>query len=201
LPEALARVRHDSVLSGSAREKTRNRAPFMKGRLRALLPAGARGYAGAAMAAVMVGIVVNALSLQHERHPSPFFSAGVVGPVAAAKPLASTATASLVAPAEPPARPSDLGVATEPSQSPHAGDPIGDILKGGANKDPQHLITAAQTALVKLGYTVKVSGAAGADMTAALRDFEKSHGLLLSSDVSPHLVKLLVAAGNTSASR
>jgi peptidoglycan hydrolase-like protein with peptidoglycan-binding domain len=157
------------------------------------------------MAAVMVGIVVNALSLQHERHPSPFFSAAVAPPSAVAKPpavAASTSTAiTAVAPAEPPARPAALGGATEQAPSSHVSDPIGAILRSGASKDSQHWITAAQTALVKLGYTVKVTGAPGPETTTALRDFEKNHGLPLSSEVSAHLVKLLAAAANTSASR
>ena len=48
--------------------------PVVAAALRRLRAMPARGYGAAALTAVLVGIVVNALTLQHERHPAPFFS-------------------------------------------------------------------------------------------------------------------------------
>src|SRR5271154_2895421 len=84
LPEALARVRHDAVLSGAARRASRRHALLALALLRRVLPAHARGWAVAALVAMMAGIIVNALTLQHARHLPPFFAVSPpVAPVAA----------------------------------------------------------------------------------------------------------------------
>ena len=56
------------------------------------------------------------------------------------------------------------------------------------------LILAAQSALAKLGYPVKADGVEGTATDQALRDFERAHGLPVTTDVNPHLVKQLTAA-------
>jgi hypothetical protein len=179
--------------------------------LRRALPAGVRGYAVAALAAVMAGIIVNALTLQHARHPSPFFAAKPhLTSIAAKNPMEPppppTSSSSLVsepplaAPPAPPARPVGLGAPNEPVSPSRTADPIADLIHSGGNKDSLRLVTPAQIALVKLGYSIKI-GAQGADTAAALRDFEKTHGLPISTEVTPHLVKLLNAAANASGSR
>jgi hypothetical protein len=201
LPEALARVRHDAILVGSRRGDNKARGSWALPWLRSVAPSRARGYAVAALVAVMTGIVVNALTLQHERHPSPFFATGATSKSNAAKPAPDVAAVPAVVTVSPPVRPFDLGVVSESEPSPRAGDPIGDVLRGGGNKETQRLIVAAQTALVKLGYSVKIGPSLGADASAALRDFEKTHGLPISTDITPHLVKLLSAAASASASR
>ena len=61
------------------------------------------------------------------------------------------------------------------------------------------MIVAAQTALAKLGYAVKADGTHGAATDQALREFEKAHGLPISTEVTPHLVKQLSAAARASA--
>jgi hypothetical protein len=218
LPEALARVRHDAVLSRAARGTSRRRAVLALALLRRVLPARARGWAVAALAAMMAGIIVNALTLQHARHPSPFFTAGPpMAPVAvknstepASRPpfknSPEPASASSVseppptAPPAPPPRPAGLGPANESVSLPRTADPIGDIIRAGGNKDSQRLIATAQNALVKLGYPIK-TGAPGADTAAALRDFERAHGLPISTEITSRLVKLLNAAATSSASR
>jgi peptidoglycan hydrolase-like protein with peptidoglycan-binding domain len=159
------------------------------------------------LTAVVAGILVNALTLQRERHPSPFFAAPVASIPApparvAAKAPAETPLAppAPTSPALPPARPADLHAASETTSSIRSTDRIAEILRGAAAKDTQRVTAAAQTALVKLGYSVKVDGAAGADTLAALRDFEKEHGLPITTEITPHLVRRLAAA-NASASR
>lgn len=205
MPEALARVRHDAVLSRAARGTSRRRALLALALLRRVLPARARGWAVAALAAMMAGIIVNALTLQHARHPSPFFTVSPsMAPVAAKnspEPASSLSEPPPTAPPAPPPRPAGLGAANESVPLPRTADPIADIIRAGGNKDSQRLIATAQNALVKLGYPIKTGGALGADTAAALRDFEKARGLPISTEVTPRLVKLLNAAATSSASR
>jgi len=210
LPEVLARVRHDAVVSGVARGAMKGRVVFGLELLRRMLPAGDRGYAVAALAAVMAGIIVNALTLQHARHPSPFFAAkphltsiaanNPTEPQPAPPPTSSSSLVSeppAVAPPAPPPRPVGLGAANEPVSPPRAADPIADLIHSSGSL---RLAAAAQIALAKLGYPIKI-GAPGAETAAALRDFEKAHGMPVSTEVTPHLVKLLNAAANGSSSR
>ena len=206
MPEALARVRHDAVLSGAARRaSSRRRAVLALALLRRVLPARARGWAVAALTAMMAGIIVNALTLQHARHPSPFFTVRPpMAPVAAKnspEPASSLSEPPPTAPPAPPHRPAGLGAANESVPLPRTADPIADIIRAGGNKDSPRLIATAQNALVKLGYPIRTGGAPGADTAAALRDFEKARGLPISTEVTPRLVKLLNAAATSSASR
>jgi hypothetical protein len=179
-----------------------------------LVPKRPRAWAGAALVAAMIGIVVNALTLQHVRHPSPFFAATSAPAAPPSKPAAEPTAASAAAespaaappapstapfPPAPPIRPPRLGAADPPAQATRAADPIGDVLRDGGNKD-QHLLATAQAALVKLGYPIKIGGGLGPDTATALRDFEKSHGLPISTEITPRLVKAINAAA-TSASR
>jgi hypothetical protein len=214
LPEVLARVRHDAVVSGAARGAMKRRAVLGLELLRRALPAGVRGYAIAALAAVMAGIIVNARTLQHARHPSPFFAAkGRLTSIAAKNPtepepppppISSSSLGSEPPPAAPPApppRPVGLGAPNETVSPPRTADPIADLIHSGGNKESLRLAAAAQIALVKLGYPIKTGVVQGADTAAALRDFEKAHGLPISTEVTTRLVKLLTAAANASGSR
>ncbi len=65
------------------------------------------------------------------------------------------------------------------------------------------MTASAQASLVKLGYAVKIGGAANAETLAAIRDFEKSHGLPIATEINSRLVHALAAAAAsaTSASR
>jgi hypothetical protein len=180
-----------------------------------LVPKRPRAWAGAALVAAMVGIVVNALTLQRERHPSPFFTANsprapapapprpAVEPTAsstAAEPPAAAPPAPLTSPF-PPVRPPGLGAVDLPAQAPRAADQIAEVLRDGGNRNPQHLLTTAQAALVKLGYPIKIGGGLGADTATALRDFERGHGLPISTEITPRLVKAINAAATSPASR
>jgi len=178
-------MRHDSVLSEPERARRSERAGPLGAALRRLRATPARGYAGAALTAVLVGIVVNALTLQHVRHPAPFF--------APHPPAAAATPAPIVAP-PPPTRPADLAGAGDAPANPRGVDAIGDLLRVEADKDAQKALLAAQNALIKLGYPVKADGAPSAATTAALRDFERAHSLPLSSEMTPRLLKQLTAA-------
>ena len=53
---------------------------------------------------------------------------------------------------------------------------------------------AVQRALVKLGYDLNADGLMGASTVEALRDFEKNHGLPVTSELSPRLIAKLNGA-------
>ena len=190
MPEASARLRPDSTLAGRSRPATgRKSAAVVASALRRLSATPARGYAAAALTAALVGIVVNALALQHARHPAPFFArtpvvAAAPTPTPAAPP-AQTAAETPAAPM-PPARPVQLG----------GDDAIADMLRADQEQEAQKRLAAAQTALVKLGYVLKADGEPSAATSTALRDFERAHGLPPSNDVTPRLLKTLSAAVN-----
>ena len=160
-----------------------------------------RLYLGAGLAIALLGIGINALLLQHERHPAPLFGSPLPPAPSAARapapsPAPSFAGAEREAPAapspaaQPPARPADAADASPSGPS----DPITDLLRGEAHVDGTHLIIAAQTALAKLGYPVKPDGNDGVTTQQALRDFERIHGLPPSTEITPRLLKQLSVA-------
>jgi len=195
LPEAAARMRQDATVSGRRRTERGGPIAAAFARLRALP---ARRYAGAALAAALTGIVVNALILQHERHPAPFFAARapiVEAPAPAAKGDDAGGPAVL-----PPARPADLrdDAIGDALRADPARDAIGDVLRAQSAKDAEKQMLAAQTALIKLGYSLKADGSPSAATSAALREFERAHSLAPSSELTPRLLKQLTAAANAS---
>ena len=205
MPEASARLRPDPTLIGRSRPAPqRKSAAIAASALRRLGATPARGYAAAALTAVLVGIVVNALALQHARHPAPFFahtpvvaaapaSAPAATPVqAAAQTAARAAGETTGAPAAPtpPARPVQFGDAAASGGD----DAIGDMLRADQQQEAQKRLAAAQAALVRLGYVMKADGEPSAATSTALRDFERAHGLPPSNDVTPRLLKALTGA-------
>ena len=194
MSEALARVRNDSVHSMPAREPARI-ARRLRDRVRTLPP---RAYVSAALVALLVGIGVNALLLQHERHPAPLFAPSrrqvLPSPSLASAPAPVQADASRErsTPASGPLAPPPARTAATSGAQTRPPDQIGELLRG----EPQggELVLAAQSALARLGYAIKADGAEGAATEQALRDFESAHGLPLTTEITPHLVKQLSAA-------
>jgi hypothetical protein len=196
---ALARIKSDlgqlrGPVQRSARETLRRR---IAGRVKV---AHLRYYLGAALLLALVGVAVNALLLQRERHPAPLFGLSAPKPPSAApapapapppKPASAENTASPVPPptALPPTRQADA-----PQSPPPPSDPIAELLAEENHSDGSHLILNAQTALAKLGYPVKPDGKEGAATEQALREFEKAHGLPSGAEITERLVKQLTAA-------
>jgi hypothetical protein len=213
LPEALARSRNDSVLSRPTARGTRRgeRLSFAQTIVRRFKSKPSRTIAGATLAAIMTGIVVNAMLLQHSHRIQPVELPATAKPEApaAATPAAATGSANTTAnaeatpaPAVPPSRPNDLGSLIEATATgPHSSDPIRDLLRGdsGGAGEAKHLTIAAQNALVKLGYSIKADGVAGSSTLQAIEQFERSRGLTVASEITPKLVKQLTAAANASA--
>jgi len=198
LSEALARVRNDSVHSRPAEASaTDGIVSWLWDRARALP---SRAYVSAALLALLVGIAINALLLQHERHPAPLFAranphlspSAPMPPVPPAQPdppRERTVPAPAPLPPPPPAR-----TATTSQSRPT--DQIGDLLRGEPQDDQSRLVFAAQSALARLGYAIKADGAEGAATEQALHDFERSHGLPLTTEITPHLVRQLSSSAH-----
>jgi hypothetical protein len=159
-----------------------------------------RYYLGAALSVALVGIGVNALLLQRERHPAPLFgyappklpsAAPTPAPAPPQKPVSTedNAPPAQSSAALPPARPAEAA-----GSSASASDPIAELLAGETHGDAARLTLAAQTALAKLGYPVKPDGKEGAATEQALRDFERAHGLPPVTEISERLVKQLTLA-------
>ena len=160
----------------------------------------ARFYAAAGVLALLGGIGVNALVLQSHRHPAPIFAPAPATPapapsIAIPAPPAPPPEAAAPVPVAPPPPPRPAPAATASRSS----DQIGNWLRGEGQGDDTHLVVAAQNALVKLGYTVKPDGNEGAATHQALRDFERAHGLPLTTEITPKLVKQLDAAARSPA--
>jgi putative peptidoglycan binding protein len=201
---ALARIKSNlgqlrGPVQRSAHETLRRR---IAGRVKV---AHLRYYLGAALSLALVGVAVNALLLQRERHPAPLFGFSQPKPASAApapvpapppKPVSveNSAAPAPSSAALPPTRPADAA-----QSAPPASDPIAELLAGETHSDGSHLILTAQTALAKLGYPVKPDGKEGAATEQALREFEKAHGLPSGAEITERLVKQLTAAARSGA--
>jgi hypothetical protein len=163
---------------------------------------------GLVLTASSLAIVVNALSLQQSRHPSPMFSRAeratpparpvdpapiALAPTPPSRPLpvAPPAAASAAAPPQPPAR----------SQ---ARDPIGDMIKASettgssgsarTGDGEQRLVTSAQRALLKLGYgPLKADGMLGQGTRQAIERFERDRRLPVTGDLGQRTARALSA--------
>ena len=179
---------------------------------------------GAAFAALMLAIGVNALTLQKERHPAPWFDtpqAPEPGPApsakqSAAEPATPTRPAPQTAAVEPDAAPAPQAPAAKP-QAPAAKpklperprdatasldrrpkDPIGDLLKSGktaaASPEPSAAVAAIQRTLAKLGYGVTVDGVIGPATQRAIAKFEHDHRLPVKGQLTARLFQEITAA-------
>ena len=197
---ALARIKNNlgqlrGPVQRSAHEALRRR---IAGRVKL---AHLRYYLGAALFAALVGIGVNALLLQRERHPAPLFGFAAPKPPSAApapappppqKPTSTEDTA-------PPAQSSAALPPARPAESRRRASPQGPIRspncwQGNPTAMRSRLTLAAQTALAKLGYPVKPDGKEGSATEQALREFEHAHGLPPATEITERLVKQLTAA-------
>ena len=154
-----------------------------------------RYYLGAALSVALIGIGVNALLLQRERHPAPLFGFTPPKPAAAAPAPAETPAPKRAEDAAPPAQFSPIVPPARPADAAAVSDPIADLLAGETHSDAASRLTqTAQTALAKLGYPVKPDGKEGAATEQALRDFEHAHGLPPATEITERLVKQLTLA-------
>ena len=192
MPDVADRIRPEPRTQRAPKAASRARL----GWLRALAPRKKSTVAGAALAAMMIGIVVNALALQHSRRVAlaaePALAAAPAK-VAAVKPAAAASVLrqppAVVEAPTPEPRPSEVPLARAPKPA----DAIADFLRAQP-PDKRRLTLSAQEALAKLGFAVKATGALDAQTRSALREFEKSHHLPASAEISPKLVHSLKTA-------
>lgn len=228
--EALARSDHDFVIAEEPRRKPRAapaqaaaartaEASSRKRRVFAfLMRRPGRTLAGVLVAAVVTGIVLNAVLFQTGQHPSPLFGsprAAAPAPksaVAAAPPLPAPRPASLApaapapapapvarAPETPAAPPTAPRVATreaEPAPAPVAAkkDPIAALLNGETPQEasaPNARVAAVQKALIKSGFVLRADGVMGATTRQALERFERDRRLPVTGDLSPRTLREL----------
>ena len=158
-----------------------------------------RYYLGAALFAALVGIGVNALLLQRERHPAPLFGYAApkvpsAAPAPAPPPPQKPVSTEDNAPPAPPAAALPPPRAAQTAGASSSGsDPIAELLAGETHGNSSRTF-AAQTALAKLGYSVKPDGKEGSATEQALREFERAHGLPPATEITERLVKQLTAA-------
>jgi hypothetical protein len=227
LREALARSDHDFVVSEPRRRKPAARRNILA-RIGTIIQFGYRiaaypnRIAGALIFALTLAIVVNALMLQHSRHPAPLFHKTFSTPVA--PPARASASGShersrrwhdvigqwlggrLPASSEhsgaaksksEPHRHAHEGVA-ETETKPVTHDSIGQLLKSDAARDAAlkeqpKTVLAVQHALVKLGFVVRPDGQMGAVTRHALEQFERDHGLPVEGGLTSKLLHRLRA--------
>ena len=234
MPEALARSDHDFTISArpdaaSARRGSKaagadaargaaQRAaakppkPVARSGLIGILTARpARSIAGAAIAAIALGIVVNALALQKARHPAPLFV--VAAPVTD---IAGKSAAALASSPVPVPRPATGGATPVLDQADktatvdhaalarHTGqdkDAIAQLLrphiaqpgKEVAKNEPSQTVLKAQQALLKLGFALKPDGVFGGTTRQAIERFERDRGLPVKGDLTPGIRRQLMA--------
>jgi hypothetical protein len=218
--EALARIRSQAILAGSThREKARL---VMDRVLAAPRPVyiGAAAVAAAIWGNALlfqVGRHPAPLFVPTAQESAPG-SANPAAPQASAAPAAPTPAAPAAAVSRAPQASSPdttSSVGRAPQEEPHptsappapaapghgeqkaaarAADPIGALLRGKPVDDGSRLVRAAQVALAKLGYVVKIDGAENGATRRALRHFEHKHGLAPTTEISPDLVRRLTAA-------
>ncbi|WP_146030200.1 peptidoglycan-binding domain-containing protein [Methylocella silvestris] len=172
--------------------------------------------ASALCVAALGGIVINALTLQKERHPAPLFgavkeraaepqAAASAPPVPAPRPQqfapirAETEAAGGGAEDRPAQRPREAQAPTAavPAPQPKPHDAISELLLTGAPHEAQPAasksVLAAQKALVKLGYVLKADGVMGASTKQAIERYERDRGRPARGELTPALVKSLSA--------
>jgi hypothetical protein len=173
--------------------------------------------ASALLAALAIGIMINALALQQSRHPAPLFAKSValsaVPPAAEAIPLPTPRPTAALTPATAPAaaeKPALAHVdnpvaettqASEPKAASGRGDLIAQLLKApngsvqptNAPTEPSKTVAGAQRALMKLGFVIKPDGLIGTTTRQAIEHFERDRGLPVRGELTPKIVHELSA--------
>ena len=220
MPEALARSNNDFTISSRQDQPALRRASKPAGReaartkprvaaksaaigaMNVLRARPARSVAIAAMAAIALGIVVNALAMQKTRHPAPLFvvPAATGQAVAGNSALLSSTPVPTPRPVNEPAASSDHG-ATPRHAAPDK-DLIAQLLRPHVTlpgqespkaPEPSKSIMKAQQALVKLGFALRPDGVLGGTTRQAIERFERDRGLPVKGDLTAKIRRQLMA--------
>jgi hypothetical protein len=185
--------------------------------LRLLLRSPKDMVAAAFAAAAVVAIIVNALTMQAGRHPSPMFGTSMTPPAlpAIASPLprprpveaatqrnadlfasptkltATPPPAAVIAAPAPTASAASAAQPRPPAPVPasnRSGDPLGDLINSSRR------VAAVQRALTEFGYgQLKPTGNVGTDTQAAIQKFERDRKMPVTGQLSDRLVRELAA--------
>jgi hypothetical protein len=173
--------------------------------------------------ALLCGILVNAIALQHGRHPAPLFgrrarasASRTLEPIPAPPPR-PTSFASVPVAAPAPAETSNPTPAPRKEEArrarqdeigaligenvPHARrNEIGELIKESIpqGRHTERTVTAVQKALRKLGFQVKATGDLGVATRQALEKFERDRRLPISSELNPRVIHVLAARSGLS---
>ena len=220
MPEALARSNQDFTMSSrpdqpaarragklaggeAARAKPRVAAkPAAKGLIGVLKARPARSVAIAAMAAIALGIVVNALAMQKTRHPAPLF----VVPAATGQAVSGNSALLASAPVPTPRPVPEPAASVEHVATPRHGVPEKDLIaqllrphvslpgqESPKAAEPSKTVMKAQQALVKLGFALRPDGVLGGTTRQAIERFERDRGLPVKGDLTPKIRRQLMA--------
>jgi hypothetical protein len=168
----------------------------------------AASVACAVFAALMTGILLNALAFQNARHPSPLFGTPIMiatqseAPKPVPRPLSISAAPAASAPLAPvaiPTRPVATPRDAEPAPTKPA-DPIGDMLRaspaassGASSAIPSAIdatrILLVQKALTKLGYILRPDGVMGATTRQAIEKLERERGWQPHGELTPKVLR------------
>jgi hypothetical protein len=177
--------------------------------------------AAAVFAALMTGLLLNALALQNARHPSPLFAPPISLPpsaaasaeaprpvprpaaISAAPAAAATPTAPLTIPMRSVGTPRDAE-----ATSTKAPDAIGEMLRAPASAPAASpakssaiesaRILLVQKALMKLGYVVRPDGLMGATTHQAIEKFERERGWTAHGELTPKVLREIAARSGLS---
>jgi Putative peptidoglycan binding domain len=171
----------------------------------------------AVAAALLTGILLNALAFQNARHPSPLFGTPIaIAPEAHApkpvpRPLSIDAAPMPIAPATQP-----VPIPTRPIGTPRdaetapakAADGIGDMLRASPDAAAASAISPSaieaarillvQKALVKLGYAVRADGVMGSTTRQAIEKFERERGWPARGELTPRVLREISARSGLS---
>jgi hypothetical protein len=168
----------------------------------------------AVFAALLTGILLNALALQNARHPSPLFGTSVsLAPLEAPRPVPRPISISAPPTATQSAPP--VAIPTRPIAAPRDAEPakptdaIGDMLRGApasssgaASANPSAIeatrILLVQKALMKLGYMVRPDGVMGATTHQAIEKFERDRGWPPHGELTPKVLREIAARSGLS---
>jgi hypothetical protein len=178
----------------------------------------AESIACAVFAALLTGILLNALAFQHARHPSPLFGTPIaIAPQADApkpvpRPLSMNAAPTPIAPSTQP-----VAIPTRPIGTPRDAEPaamktpdaIGDMLRvvpasspAASPSSPSAIdatrILLVQKGLMKLGYVIRPDGVMGTTTRQAIEKFERERGWPARGELTPKVLREISARSGLS---
>ena len=181
--------------------------------LAALAQRAPESIACAIFAALLAGILLNALTLQNARHPSPLFGAPIAiapqpdAPKPVPRPVSMSAGPSPIAPSAQPVAIPARSIGTPGDVEPlstKAPDGIGEMLRASSPNSPAASpaspsaidttrILLVQKALMKLGYVLRPDGVMGTTTRQAIEKLERERGWPARGELTPKVLREISA--------